>query len=61
MRYSVALLVFAALPACNKDEPPAPTSEQTERLDEAEDMLNDFAENEEGPEAKAPDPSTNSN
>ena len=46
------------LGACRKDEPPAPTAEQSAELNDAEDMLNNMSQNEEGPEAKAPDPST---
>jgi hypothetical protein len=36
------------LSACERDRPPAPTAEQSGQLDEAEAMLNDMAENEEG-------------
>ena len=46
-----------ALSACRKDEPAAPTAEQSEQLNEAEDMLNDLAQNEEGPEDRSPGPS----
>ena len=53
--------MLAALAACNRDEPPAPTAEQSAGLNEAEDMLNDMASNEEGPEANASDPSANTN
>ena len=52
-----ALLLVAA---CHKDEPPAPTAEQTQQLNEAEDMLNGMAQNEEGPEANASSPSNSS-
>ena len=52
-----ALIVLAA---CNKDQPPAPTAEQSDQLNEAEDMLNDMAQNEEGPEANASSPSNSS-
>jgi hypothetical protein len=46
--------------ACNREERvEAPTPAETERLDEAEDMLNQLA-NEEGPATEAADPS-NSN
>jgi hypothetical protein len=57
------LLLCLALAACNRDEPPAPSADQSARLDEAEDMLNGMEEgatNEKGPEAKTSDPSTNS-
>jgi hypothetical protein len=36
------------LSACDRDRPPAPTEEQSGQLDEAEAMLNDMAQNEEG-------------
>ena len=41
-----ALVLLTA--ACDRDRPPAPTQEQSDQLDEAEAMLNDMAENEEG-------------
>ena len=40
--------------------PPAPTAEQSRQLNEAEDMLDNMAENEEGPEANASGPSNSS-
>ncbi len=54
-RLALAVLMIA-IAACDRDQPPAPTSEQSAQLDEAEDMLNDMAENEEGaaPEDAAP-------
>jgi hypothetical protein len=45
--------------ACREQRPPAPTSEQSDQLNEAEDMLNDLATNEEGPE-QSPGPSNSS-
>jgi len=52
------LWIAAALSvtACDRDRPPAPTSEQHAKLDEAESMLDDMAANEEGatPEDAAP-------
>ena len=59
MRYLVAFALLS-LSACHKDEPPAPTAEQSRQLNEAEDMLDNMAENEEGPEAKASGPSNSS-
>ena len=50
------LLAVPLLGACNREEQPQPpTAAESERLDEAEDMLNDLA-NEEGaaPEGTAP-------
>ena len=52
----VLLLGCLLLSACNREErPEPPTAAETERLDEAEDMLNQLA-NEEGaiPEGTAP-------
>jgi hypothetical protein len=56
-------ILFAAallLVACRKDEPPAPTAEQADQLNEAEAMLNAMDRNEEGPEANASSPSNSS-
>jgi hypothetical protein len=48
------------LAACRKDEPQAPTPEQSAQLNEAEDMLNGMDRNVEGPEANASSPSNQS-
>jgi len=56
----ILLIGILSLTACDREEQPeAPTAAESERLDDAEDMLNDLA-NEEGaaPESTAP---TNSN
>ena len=55
MKKSLMILALMAA-ACDRDRPPAPTSEQSDQLDEAEAMLNDMAGNEEGaaPEGTAP-------
>jgi uncharacterized protein YcfL len=56
-------LIFAAsllLAACHKDEPPAPSAEQSVQLNEAEDMLNAQAAQEKGPEDRSPGPSNSS-
>jgi hypothetical protein len=45
--------------ACRDRGPPAPTSEQSAELNDAEDMLNNLAANEEGPEQR-PGPSNSS-
>lgn len=59
MRWALCLLLF--LTACNREEQPqAPTTEESARLNDAEAMLNGLA-NEEGPEAEAPSPSNQSN
>jgi hypothetical protein len=55
--FACALLLLAA---CRDDRPPAPTAEESAQLNRAEDMLNDMAENEEGPEANASGPSNRS-
>jgi hypothetical protein len=53
-------VLFLLAAACRKDEPPAPSAQQSAELNEAEDMLNGMAQNEEGPEANAPSPSNRS-
>ena len=58
-KYLIATVLLLA--ACHKDAPPAPSAHQSDQLNDAEAMLNGMAENEEGPEAKAPDPSINQN
>jgi hypothetical protein len=52
-----AVLVVAA---CHEKRPPVPTAEQSRQLDNAEDMLNEMARNEEGPEQR-PSPSNSAN
>jgi uncharacterized protein YcfL len=52
-------LAALLLVSCRKDEPPAPTAEQSRQLNDADSMLNKLA-NEEGPEANAPGPSNSS-
>jgi hypothetical protein len=54
-----AVLLLSAC-ACRDERPPAPTAEQSNQLNEAEDMLNSLAANEEGPEANASGPSNSS-
>jgi hypothetical protein len=49
-----ALLLLAA---CSDDRPPAPTPEQSDQLNEAENLLNQQAANEKGPEDRSPGPS----
>jgi len=48
------------LAACGKEQPAAPTSEQSAQLNEAEDMLNAMAQNEEGPADRSASPSNRS-
>jgi hypothetical protein len=52
--------VLLLMAACHDRRPPAPSAHQSEQLNEAEDMLNAMAENEEGPEANAAGPSNRS-
>jgi hypothetical protein len=44
MRYALPLLLMLA--ACQDERPPAPTAEESARLDEADEMLNEAAGNE---------------
>jgi hypothetical protein len=52
----LALFLLLSLAACRDQRPPAPTAEQTQQLNEAENMLDNMAANEEGPE-RSPGPS----
>jgi hypothetical protein len=54
------LFVLLLLAACREERPAQPTAKQSGQLNEAEDMLNDMAQNEEGPEANASGPSNSS-
>ena len=56
MRLAV-LSAFLLLAACGDDRPPAPTAEETEQLNQAEDLLNEQAAKEKGPESDLPGPS----
>ena len=54
------LPIVVLLTACNREEQPqAPTAAETEQLNEAEEMLNELA-NEEGPAPQGADPSKRS-
>lgn len=48
------------LAACRDSRPPVPTAEQSEQLNEAGDMLNDMAQNEEGLADRSASPSNQS-
>jgi len=48
------------LAACQDKRPPIPTEEQSSQLNEAEDMLNHMAQNEEGPADRSASPSNQS-
>jgi len=51
------LLMALSLGACGDDRPPAPTAEESEQLNEVEELLNQEAAKEEGPEDSPPGPS----
>jgi hypothetical protein len=53
----LVVCVFLLTIACRDQRPPEPTAEQSEQLNEAEDMLNDMANNEEGPADRSAGPS----
>jgi hypothetical protein len=56
----VILLLALMLGACRKEQPAAPTREQSAQLNEADEMLNDVAANEEGPADRSAGPSNSS-
>jgi uncharacterized protein YcfL len=56
----IALLAALMLAGCRDQRPPAPTAEQSQQLNEAENMLDNMASNEEGPEANTSSPSNRS-
>ena len=57
---ALLLCLLALVAACREQRPPAPTSEESNQLNEAEAMLNDVGTNEKGPEANATGPSNSS-
>jgi hypothetical protein len=46
--------------ACRDQRPAVPSADQNQQLNEAEDLLDNMAQNEEGPEANASSPSNRS-
>jgi len=50
-------LAALSLTACGDDRPPAPTAEEAAQLNAAEDLLNQEAAKEKGPESDLPGPS----
>jgi hypothetical protein len=54
------LLATLLLTACHKDVPPGPTAEQSNQLNEAENMLNQLAAKEKGPMDRSTGPSNQS-
>jgi hypothetical protein len=59
MKHAI-LCAILLLGACRERRPPQPTTEQSDQLNDAEDMLDNMAQNEEGPEANASSPSNSS-
>jgi hypothetical protein len=60
MRLAIAATAFLLLASCKEQKPPAPPAQQSDQLNEAEDMLNNVAQNEEGPEDRSSGPSNSS-
>jgi len=56
----LVVCVLLLIAACHDRRPPAPTAQESEQLNDAENMLNAMAQNEEGPEANASSPSNSS-
>ena len=54
------LFAVLLLAACKDNRPPQPTAEQSQQLNEAENMLDDLAANEEGPADRSASPSNQS-
>jgi hypothetical protein len=53
---TLALLLILALAGCRKDEPQAPTAEQSAQLNEAEDLLTGMDRPAAGPADRTPGP-----
>ncbi len=58
MKVWIALALL--LCGCREQRPPAPTEQQSAQLNEAENLLDQAAANEKGPEANASGPSNSS-
>jgi hypothetical protein len=54
----ILIILALTLSGCGDDQPPAPTPEQADQLNAAEDMLNQEAANEKGPEDRSPGPNS---
>jgi uncharacterized protein YcfL len=54
------LCTLLLLASCRSERPPAPTSEQSDQLNQADAMLNAMAQNEEGPTDRSAGPSNKS-
>ena len=57
----IAFALALTLTGCRDQAPPAPTAEESAQLNEMDNRLNALAQNEEGPEANASDPSNQTN
>ena len=57
----ILFLAILVLGACKDNRPPAPTAEQSQQLNEAENMLDNMAANEEGPADRSAGPSNSTN
>jgi hypothetical protein len=55
---SRAIILALLLASCRDERPPAPTPEQSDQLNEAEELLNGIAD-EKGPEDRSSSPSSN--
>ena len=53
----VLFLAILMLAACKDNRPPQPTAEQSQQLNDAENMLDNMAANEEGPADHSTSPS----
>jgi hypothetical protein len=61
MTRSAFALAMLLIGSCRDERPPAPTAEQSSQLNEAENMLNDMDQNEEGPADRSASPSNQPN
>jgi hypothetical protein len=61
MRLTIAAAALLLLAGCKGQSPPAPSARQSDQLNEAEDMLDNAAQNEEGPADRSASPSNRSN
>jgi hypothetical protein len=57
----LSVCVLLLLAACHDRGPPAPTAQQSDQLNDAENMLNAMSQNEEGPADRSAGPSNQSN
>ena len=57
---TLSLAALMLLAACGEDRPPAPTAEESEQLNEVEELLNREAAQEEGPADRSTGPSDSS-